>query len=215
MRTFLEKSTTVLVKALWNRTFLSSCKGLLRGTWIIIRYSLLNRRVKIEFPFLVFAPVVIRGRGRVHIGRGCSVWLNVFEGLTIVTYSPDASVTIGKGCLLGGLTVRCKSSISIGENSMTGAPCLVQDSLLAMEHRNDPAPSSMSPMDPKPITIGKNVWMCNQSYILGGSRIGDDCVLANGSLTYKSTIEDYRLIMGNPSDKTMSISTVMKLTGGK
>ena len=212
MNALLRKIRARVVKICRNPLFaMSVAWALLRGSWYIVRYSLFNNRIKIAFPFLAFAPVVLKGPGFISIDKGCSAHLNVFDGLTIITFGSRAKVFIGKKCGLGGLTIRCSSRVQIGCKCMT-ATSLIQDSIIINPARKGSFANAAS-MKPLPVSIGNNVWLGGQSCVLRGSRIGNDCVLAAGSLTHDTEIGEYRLVMGNPSAATIPIDKLIALEG--
>lgn len=186
--------------------------AILRGTAYIIYFRIFRRNVKIVFPFLAFAKVTIIGPGRVFIDKGCHAQKNVFRGLTIVTRSVDSFVSIGAKSLLGGLTIRCHGRIDLGKKTMT-AVSLLQDSMFF----NSDVVSSQGVgnllLRPVPITIGSNVWLGPESIVLGGSRIGNDGVLAAGAWCFGNQIGDYCLVSGNPAKRPMPIDKLLKLKG--
>lgn len=49
------------------------------------------------------------------------------------------------------------------------------------------------------VTIGNHVWVGEKSTLLGGTSIGDDCVVGANSLVNKSFEGDHRIIAGNPA----------------
>lgn len=49
------------------------------------------------------------------------------------------------------------------------------------------------------MTIGKNVWICDNVCILPGVTIGDNCIIAAGSVVTKSFEEEGLLIGGVPA----------------
>lgn len=49
------------------------------------------------------------------------------------------------------------------------------------------------------MTIGKNVWICDNVCILPGVKIGDNCIIAAGSVVTKSFEEEGLLIGGVPA----------------
>lgn len=192
--------------------YLHTIKAYVSGTLYVVYYRITKRNVKIGFPFLAYGKVKIIGPGSVSIGKKCAVAENVFRGLTIVTLSKDASVTIGnRGCLLAGLTIRCYKRVSIGDDLMT-AISLVQDTLFVnkkeaefkIRHKQDILQSES-------VDIGNNVWLGARSCVLGGSRIGNDCVLAACSLCCRITIKNYSLGSGNPVKRALPIEQLLAL----
>ena len=192
--------------------YLSLSLAVLRGSLYIVYYSIFKKNVRIGFPFIAYCSVKISGPGSVCIGGWCTVVENVFRGVTIVTLSEDAVVTIaGKGCLLGGLTIRCRNRIEIGNNVMT-AVSLVQDSLFVNKMSSgcmDEKPDSI--FNPEPIHIGDNVWLGGHCVILSGSNIGNDCVLSACSVCYHTKMKEYSLGSGNPIRRTFPIEQLLAL----
>jgi len=186
--------------------------AILRGTAYILYYRLFRKNVKIKFPFLAFAEVSIIGPGKVFIDKGCHAQKNVFRGLTIVTRSVDSSVSIGAKSLLGGLTIRCHERIELGKKTMT-AISLLQDSLFYNSDNVSSQVDTNISLRPNPVILVANVWLGPDSIILGGSRIGNDSVLAAGAWCFGNRIGDYCLASGNPAKRPMPIDKLLKLKG--
>jgi len=189
---------------------LIALNALARGTGYIFYYRLLNRRVRIRFPFKAFAPVVISGPGSVFIDRGTTANYNTFKGLSLITTAPGARISIGERCNLGGVTVRCQDAVTIGDRVMA-AVSLIQDFLFPTENPGKGDGRQQRPQTASPVIIGNNVWIAAQSIILSGSEIGDDCVLAAGSVCHRFKAKEYSLIIGNPARRCLPIHQIMKL----
>ena len=185
-------------------------KAFLKGCLYIGYYRLNGSRVKIGFPFFVYYKVRIYGPGGVRIGKYCSVFPNVFRGLTIVTLSSFAQVIIGDKCDLGGMIIRCRNRIEIGSKTMS-ANSLVQDTLFVNSNRvKSKIQDNFTPLQ-DPIKIGKNTWLGSQSLVLFGSCIGDHSVLSRGCLCVNDTVLSYHLTTGNPMLRPMSIEKIDSL----
>lgn len=194
-------------------------RAFLRGSLYVIYYRLFKPNVRIRWPFFVYEKmrfwgpnIEIGGPGSVFIDRYCSVYPSIFHALSIVTLAPSAQVIIGKNCSLGGLTLRCRTHVTIGDGLMT-AYVLVQDCLFV--HTENVRSGSPVPrgMEAEPVEIGANVWLGGQSCILGGSYIGDDSVVSWGSVCYQSSVGKYCLVSGNLAQRPLSIPSILKLTG--
>lgn len=182
------------------------------GLYYFLRYTLFSRNVNIRFPFYANVPVRIEGPGKVFIGKGCHVFKNVFKGLVIVTHNPDSSVKIGDKCLLGGVTIRCRHEIEIGDRVMT-AVSLVQDSFFVNPDGVSSRIDKGQVHETKPIIIGSNVWLGAHSIVLGGCVIGDDAVLSAGAWCFGTDIGEYTLVSGNPAKKPLPIDKLLRLKG--
>lgn len=189
-------------------------KALLKGLCYIAYFRLFKPNVIIKFPFFVYYRFKITGPGTVFINRGCSVYANSFDGLCIATLSPSAQVTIGKGCDLGGMTIRCSNSISIGDFVMS-ANCLLQDCLFTVNRRLHSTPNDLATRSEKPpsLSIGNQVWLTGQTILLSGAEIGDESVLGTGSLCFERKIAKSHLAVGNPVTSSVSIERLEKMVG--
>ncbi len=184
----------------------------LRGLYYILYYRIVRDNVRIGFPFSAFAAVKIVGPGQVAIGRGCYAAKNVFKGWTIITHSPNASVTIGDRCVMGGITIRALQHVQIGEKTMS-ANSLIQDYWWLDCERVRTQTSTPALPAAKPIVIGENVWLGAQCTVTCGSRIGKDSVLSAGAGCYDMQVDDYCLVIGSPAKKPLPIDKLLKLKG--
>ncbi len=188
----------------WNLSI-----ALMRGTFYLMFYRIVKPNVIIHFPFLAFHKVRIVGPGSVSIGENCWVQKNVFQGLTIVTLSKEAKVTIGKDCSLGGLTIRCFSGVNIGDGALV-ANALVQD-VAFCEISRVRSFHGWDEITSLPISVGKNVWIGMGACILSGTILSDDCVISLGSFAYNLRIDENCMVAGNPATKALRIDKILSL----
>lgn len=191
---------------------ISYAPGIIRGTAYVFYYTVFRKNVKICFPFLAFTKVSIIGPGTVFIDKGCRVRKNGFRGLTIVTRSADSFVSIGANCLLGGLTIRCHERIELGKKTMT-ANSLLQDTLFYNEDEVSSRAETYASLRRNPVIIGTNVWLGPKNIVLSGSKVGNDSVLAGGTMCFGNQIGDYSLVSGNPAKRPIPIDKLLKLKG--
>ena len=175
-------------------------RALVRGTCIALFYRLFHRHVRIRLPFLAYSRVRICGPGSVFIDRWCAVHHNTFEGLSIATLSREATVRIGARCNLGGMTIRCRKSIEIGGRVLS-ANCLVQDTLFC----GTPAGHGADAAVAEDVRIGDSVWVTAQTIVLGGSTIGEQCVLSLASVYYQFVVPDGHVAFGNPAFGSLAV----------
>jgi acetyltransferase-like isoleucine patch superfamily enzyme len=185
-------------------------KALLRGTCCILYYRITNRNIKIFFPFYVYHRVNIRGPGKVTIGRSCFVFKNAFRGLTIITCSTNAEVTIGSRCSLSGVTIVCHRKISIGARCMF-AFSLVQDALLQSLSEIECNYYKDFTSQKEDIVIGENVWVGGRCCVLQGTTIGNDTVLARGTVCIKQKIDEFQLAAGNLMVRSLPIEKILHM----
>lgn len=106
--------------------------------------------------------------------------------------SPGAQLLIGERVFVNqGVTIAAKESIEIGDDSLIGDFSAIYDSNY---HQIDPS----HPDKPRPVTIGRNVWLGNGVLVLPGSTIGDHTVVAARSVV-KGDLPPRVLAAGNPA----------------
>jgi len=210
----LERLRRVLTRREISLGYLASIIfACIRGALCIVWYRVTRKNVVIRFPFMVYAPVKILGPGSVYIDKECSVFYNCFEGLTIVTLSPETWVSIGKGCDLGGLTVRCRDSVVFGDKVMT-ASCLVQDVMLVSTCDGTGKVMSMAEsINGRRIVIGDHAWLCASSSVLQGAVLRQGTVMSAGSSISGGESKGNDVVIGNPAKRMIPIDKLLRLKG--
>jgi len=109
-----------------------------------------------------------------------------------ITTHRNAQLLIGDHVFINqGVVIAASESVEIGENTKIGDFSAILDSNY---HDLDPA----HPDKPRPVTIGKNVWLGNGVLVLPGSEIGDHTVVAARSVV-KGSLPPMVLAAGNPA----------------
>lgn len=112
----------------------------------------------------------------------------------------------------------CGINIIVGKNVFINACCKFQDqggikigdgclfghnvTIATLNHEFNP--EKRANIIPKPVTIGKNVWVGSDSTILPGVEIGDGAIIAAGSVVTKD-IPKNTIAAGNPAKITREI----------
>lgn len=127
-----------------------------------------------------FTEISLEYGGDLHIGRK----FRMRDGAKI-RVRKGAECKIGKNISINSNNmIACHESISIGDNTQFGPNVQIYD------HDHDfRAEGGISAMKYKtsPVEIGNNVWIGANVVILRGTKIGDNCVIAAGSVV-KGTI---------------------------
>lgn len=129
--------------------------------------------------------------------------------------------TVGKGIAIEH-NFHCDLgyNIHVGKNFYAGFNCTILDiaevrigdnCLIAPNVGIYTAGHNINPIDrhktgfAKPITIGNNVWIGGHCAIIGGVKIGDNSIIAAGSVVTKDVPEN-TVFAGNPAKKLRDIS---------
>jgi acetyltransferase-like isoleucine patch superfamily enzyme len=133
---------------------------------------------------------VLTGGGNIRIGRRFVIRGHVAP--CELTSEANSQLIIGERVFINqGVVVAAKESIEIGDDSLIGDFSAIYDSNY---HQLDPS----HPDKPRPVAIGKNVWLGNGVLVLPGSQIGDHTVVAARSVV-KGTLPPRVLAAGNPA----------------
>lgn len=154
----------------------------------------------------------IRYGSQLHIG-----WVQSFEKIRL-QIEKDASVSIGSynqnrekmyiGVLDGGqLTIgnhcffNINSSITCAEKITIGDNCKFGNNLVIVDHDHNYRFNGIYSKDnpefiSSPVIIGNNVWIGANVVILRGTEIGDDCVIAAGSIVKGTVLPNTLVVKG-------------------
>ena len=167
----------------------------LRGWWCRIRFFCLGKRFSAGPGLRVYGPLVLSGPGRVEFGRDCLVISNAIKPVCIRTLTPRALVRLGDHAGLNGTSIQCVESVGIGALSNI-ADAYITDTAahsLARDRRR----KGVEDIAPRPVTIGRNVWVSVQVVILAGVHIGEDSVIGACSLV-REDVPGGVFAAGNP-----------------
>ena len=171
--------------------------------------------INIKGVFIKKSHIIVKGHNNlVKIGEGCRI-----NNLKVHIWGDNNQIDIGNDCVADNLDIwiednenrvvvgehtwfngRCNLACIEGRKIEIGDRCLLSSeitfrtgdshSIINNEgERINPA---------KDISIGKHVWICNQAYLLKGTKVGNDCVIGARSLLSGKEYGDGTLIAGNP-----------------
>ena len=138
------------------------------------------------------------------IGSGSSLYLG-----TMLDVGERGRVSIGEFCLLNGARIICDSNVTIGDYALISWNVVLMDSYRLPHDRVDrrqlleqTTGESRRDIDgykePRPIRIGRNVWIGFDSCILPGVTIGEGAVVGARSVVVRD-VEPYTVVAGNPA----------------
>lgn len=137
-----------------------------------------------------------RKQSSIVIGSNCvfrsyrhSNLIGINRNCSLSTLTSEAKISIGNNCGLSGTVIGCFTNIILEDGVMCGANTLITDS----DWHSDDYRSG----DPKPVHIGKNVWLGEGVKVLKGVSIGENTVVGAGSVVVKNLPEN-AIAGGNP-----------------
>lgn len=116
--------------------------------------------------------------------------------------APDAELIIGNNVGISGSTIKVMKKIVIEDNVMIGSGCLIMDNdshSFESEDRND-----AEKIRRKEIIIRKNAFIGARTIILKGVEIGENAIVAAGSVVTKS-VPAHTVVGGNPATVLRSV----------
>ncbi len=133
---------------------------------------------------------VIKQNAEIEIGDRTILWPNI--KLSCCGKPPImARLKIGKRCSIGDRTeIHCGNAVTIGDDVIIAWDCNILD--------RDYHSADGSTEQIEPVFIGNRVWIGCHSIILKGVTIGQDSVVAAGSVVTKN-VPEKTLVAGNPA----------------
>ena len=127
---------------------------------------------------------------------------NIYGPCRLQTHSSSSVINISDEVGLNGTSIVCRSSeIHIGSKTMIAPNCIIMDSpfhrILPIENRHEYIGVDLD----KKVVIGKNCWIGTNCIILAGSEIGENSVIAAGSIV-NGIIPPNCLAIGRPAKPT-------------
>ena len=146
-------------------------------------------------------PCILRNKGKIELGH--SVFLNSYPDgelyrTGLMAHLNSSVIRIGDNCSLNGTIIHSRNAVVIGNNCMFGPGVIILDN----DSHNpsiDPERRRQGKVGESPVVIGNNVWVGMRSIIMKGVHIGDNSIIAAGSIVTKS-VPSNSLFGGNPAD---------------
>ncbi|MBC7790644.1 MAG: acyltransferase [Anaerolineae bacterium] len=174
----------------------SVAMSLARGSYYRVKFRMLGRRVLIGRRFRVTGRLEINGPGTVIFGDDCMVVSSRLSPTTPYTHAPDAVIRFGNRVRLTGTRLGCEKRIDVGDCAGLSDARIMDTDFHAVEVYDKPRYNTRGVS--KPITIGKNAWVGAAAMILKGVRIGENSVVAAGSVVAQNVPPNV-VVFGNPA----------------
>ena len=155
--------------------------------------------------------------GMVRFGRNVVLNSDFKNTNTALTYrckfvtGYTGRITVGHNSMFNGVCVVAYKSVTIGANCQIASSTMISDTDF---HPVDSAerlkqvsgqPFSFDSVKKAEIIIGENVWVGWNCTILKGVVIGDNCIVAAGSVVLSGKYPSDSLIAGNPAKVVKSL----------
>ena len=146
-------------------------------------------RRKFDGSFKAHQPVMCNGLGKVKFSENVNFGVinspHFYNSYAYIeARNQNAIITFGNNVHINnGFSIISEKRISIGNNVLIGHNCQLTDSNFHDLDKNNRHQTDLSPLD---VIIGDNVFIGNNVTILKGVEIGENTVVANGSLVTKS-----------------------------
>lgn len=192
LKILLNLKTSTLLKSLFDKRYKSFLAY--RNSYFdihktaeieIINRFFFNRYWFKRDPFC--SHLVIKENGKLVVRDKFSI----FSGARISIH-PGAILDLGSGYINHNVSIGCHKMIKIGENVAIAENVVIRDS------DNHDFISEKAHIRTAPIIIGDKVWIGMNAVILKGVKIGNNCVVAAGSVVTKD-IPDNSLVAGVPA----------------
>jgi acetyltransferase-like isoleucine patch superfamily enzyme len=140
----------------------------------------------------------------VRLGRGASAYLG-----TMFDAGPRARIVIGDYALIHGARIICDAEVEIGDYALISWNVVIMDSYRVSL---DPAARRWelaqvpgrerrflaADAEPRPVHIGRNVWIGFDSCVLPGVSIGEGSIVGARSVV-TADVAPYSVVAGNPA----------------
>lgn len=163
--------------------------ALLRGALFRAWCRVARPRVVIGPGLRIYGRLVIRGPGRVTLGRNVEIHARV----TPFTHHANAHITVGDDTKLDGTRFGCVERIAVGRDCLLANARILDSSFHSLDRVGDRLDVFNAP-----VTIGDGVWISPDAAVLPGTSIGAYSVVSLSAIC-KGTFPDHVLLLGNPA----------------
>lgn len=146
----------------------------------------------------------LKGKGTIRIGNNVTINSNYFlnpiggQSFTSIVSEKNAIVTIKNNVGISNSAIYCAKSITIKENVLIGGDCKIYDTDFHSIYLENRKAVPEIGKQVSPVVINQGVFIGTGSIILKGVEIGENSVIAAGSVLSKS-VPPNQVWGGNPA----------------
>jgi maltose O-acetyltransferase len=159
-----------------------------------LKYKLLSNCSHVTGKPKLYQPIQINGKGQVVFDKNVRIGVNpspyLYSGYAYIDSRKENSrITLGENIWINNnfVVIAEGEGIEIGANTLIGTNCQIVDSDF---HDLNPNKRMGGKAKTAKVSIGKNVFIGSNVVVLKGVKIGDNTVIANGSVVTKSIPEN-------------------------
>jgi acetyltransferase-like isoleucine patch superfamily enzyme len=153
---------------------------------------------------LIRRPIYVRGKKFLQYGEGFTTGYNCRLEMFDTGVGSEKKLFIGKNCKIGDYVhIAAGERVSIGDNVLMASKIFISDlnhgdySDTSTDSTPDVPPDDR-PIHTKPVSIGNNVWIGDNSCILLGVTIGDGSIIGANSVVNRD-IPKNCIAVGSPA----------------
>ncbi|MFZ3089490.1 MAG: DapH/DapD/GlmU-related protein [Nitrospirota bacterium] len=169
-----------------------------------------RRNINIKEGLKIYKRLSIGGKGRINIGENCivdGIRGDSSQYVTIDAYSPEAVITIGDNAHLYAARIAAKFQVTIGDGVLIEEAGITDTDFHSIDRsRGNSADENRERCQ---VNIGDRVCIGARSLITKGVTIGNDAVVAPGSIV-TTFVKQGSIVFGNPSRPMMQSQSVEK-----
>lgn len=165
-------------------------------------YSALLTRLFFPGALIVRRPIFLRGRPRMHFGRGFACGYACRLETFGERNDKRIMLSFGENCHIGDYVhIAAGQSVRIGKNCLMASHVFITD-LNHGEYGGDGSAPTSDPnsrdLSVRAVSIGDNVWIGENVCVLPGVNIGDGCVIGAGPIVTRD-VPAGTIAVGSPA----------------
>ena len=200
-------NNSFFLAAIYEKFFVYNLNEMVGSITIYFFKFIYSKNLKIKTGIKCWGTFLMRiqEKASVNIGKNCTIVSNNNRaGITIFTKFKltalfDSKISIGNNVSFNGTSISCRTtSIKIGDGTIVGPNVIIVDSDFHGIYPPENRENNLDYDSDRPVNIGDNVWIGMNTIVLKGVNIGNNSVVAAGSIV-NNDIPSNCIVGGNPA----------------